>query len=138
MTTAYTGGCRCGAVRYEFSAEPLFPGFCHCRACQKSSGAPVTAAFAIPKDALKMSGEVRYYEDKADSGNTVRTGFCTTCGSRVFGGSSGMPDLAVIYATSLDDPTAFRPGMRHYTWAWDDPMPAVMGVFVRLRKALVG
>lgn len=38
----------------------------------------------------------------------------------------------------LDYLAAFRPGVRHYTWAWDDPKPAVMGILVRLRKALLG
>jgi hypothetical protein len=129
MTETITGGCRCGAVRYEYQAEPMFPGFCHCRACQKTSGAPHTAAFAIPRESLRATGKLTRYEDKADSGGTVRTEFCPTCGSRVLGGSSNMPDLAVIFATSLDDPSGFKPGMHVFTdsaqpWdSFDDGLP---------------
>lgn len=134
MTKTTHGSCRCGALRYEFQAEAMFPGFCHCRACQKTSGAPHVAAFAIPEDTLRVTGKVTQYEDKADSGNTVRTGFCPTCGSRVFGGSSSMPGLAVIFATSLDDPSGFRPGMHVYAASaqpWDpihDDLPAFPGM----------
>lgn len=39
----YEGGCRCGAIRYRITGEPLSAGFCHCRMCQRAAGAPVVA-----------------------------------------------------------------------------------------------
>ena len=38
MTKTYTGGCACGAIRYETSSEPIFENHCQCRDCQKRSG----------------------------------------------------------------------------------------------------
>jgi hypothetical protein len=44
MSTTVTGGCACGAVRYEYSADPVFMGNCHCRDCQRTTGSAYVAA----------------------------------------------------------------------------------------------
>jgi len=122
MATNYAGGCACGAVRYECSADAIFMGNCHCRDCQKASGGAYEPAIGLPAAALKITGNVKYYDVKADSGNTVSRGFCPECGARMFGKSDGMPELAIVMAGSLDDPKAFEPGMDIYTasaQAWD-------------------
>ncbi len=62
MSTSLTGGCQCGAVRYECSAEPLFTGNCHCRDCQKATGGAYVPAFAVPVQSVKITGDVKYYE----------------------------------------------------------------------------
>lgn len=105
----------CGAVRYECRAAPVVSGFCHCRRCQQLSGTAFAAVMAVPTDALKITGKVTYYESPADSGATVRNGFCPTCGSRLFGKSSNMPALIAIMVGSLDKPQEFRPGMHVFT-----------------------
>ena len=128
MATNYNGGCLCGAVRYECNAEPIFMGNCHCRDCQKASGSAYEAAIGVPAPALKITGNVKYFDSKADSGNMVSRGFCPECGSRLFGKSSGMAQLAIIMAASLDDPKQFQPGMDVYTSSaqpWDHMNPAV-------------
>ena len=48
MSSSLTGGCQCGAVRYECAAEPLFTGNCHCRDCQRSTGSAYVPALAVP------------------------------------------------------------------------------------------
>ncbi len=68
MSTSLTGACQCGAVRYECAAEPLFTGNCHCRDCQRATGGAYVPAFAVPAQALKITGEVKYYESRSDSG----------------------------------------------------------------------
>jgi hypothetical protein len=128
MEKMFTGGCLCGAVRYECSAKPVMTGNCHCRDCQKSSGAPFVTAMAVPASALKISGDVKYYEIKAASGNAFSRGFCPECGARLFAKSSGMPLLALITAASLDDPSQFRPAMDFYISSaqpWDHMDPAL-------------
>jgi hypothetical protein len=128
MEIKFTGGCLCGAVRYECSAKPLMTGNCHCRDCQKSSGAPFVAAMAVPAAALKIHGEVKYYDVQSDRGNQFSRGFCPTCGSRLFAKSSGMPTLALITAATLDDPSVFRPAMDFYVSSaqpWDIMDPAL-------------
>ncbi len=122
MARKFTGGCICGAVRYECSAEPVMTGNCHCRDCQKAGGGPFASALAVPTAAVKVTGEIKYYETKGDSGHMVSRGFCSNCGARLFGKPQAMPDLAVITAGSLDDPSWFRPGMDLYTSSaqpWD-------------------
>jgi hypothetical protein len=128
MEKMFTGGCLCGAVRYECSAKPVMTGNCHCRDCQKSSGASFVTAMAVPASALKISGDVKYYEIKAASGNAFSRGFCPECGARLFAKSSGMPRLALITAASLDDPSQFRPAMDFYISSaqpWDHMDPAL-------------
>ena len=128
MASNYTGGCQCGAVRYECTADAIFMGNCHCRDCQKASGSGYEAAIGVPAPALKITGNVKYHDVKADSGNMVSRGFCPNCGSRLFGKSSGMAQLAVIMAGSLDDPKQFQPGMDVYTSSaqpWDHMNPGL-------------
>src|SRR5215468_3265241 len=105
MPTKFTGGCLCGRVRYECSADPFFMGNCHCRDCQKATGGAYEPDIGLPAAALKVTGAVKYYDKKADSGNTLSRGFCPECGSSLFGRTSAMPDLAMITAGSLDDPS---------------------------------
>ena len=76
MATRFTGGCLCGRVRYECTAEPFFMGNCHCRDCQKASGGAYEPDIGLPAAALNITGAVKYYDTKADSGNTLSRGFC--------------------------------------------------------------
>jgi hypothetical protein len=78
------GGCMCGAVRYECTADPAFMGNCHCRDCQRAAGGAYAPAIGVPRSAVKITGEVKYFESKTDSGNMSRRGFCPNCGSRLF------------------------------------------------------
>jgi len=117
------GGCSCGAIRYECSAEPIVMMNCHCRACQYASGSSHSTGLMIPRAAFKLlQGEPRYYEKKADSGNTLRRAFCPDCGTPLFATSSGNDEILVIRSPSLDDPSVFKPQIDIFTdaaQAWD-------------------
>lgn len=120
------GGCQCRQVRYETNAEPLFSGNCHCRECQKATGGAYVPAFAVPANSLKVTGDVKYYESRADSGNTFSRGFCANCGGRIFGKTSGFPQFVLITAGSLDDPSRFKPAMDFFissAQSWDHMDP---------------
>jgi hypothetical protein len=124
----FRGGCLCGAIRYEITAEPMFGGHCQCRDCQHESGGGHTSFLAFPSDAVKLTGTPRFYESKADSGNTIRRGFCPICGSPVMAATVGLPGVMTISAGSLDDPSAFKPEFVCYTIrgnAWDHVDPAL-------------
>lgn len=128
MATKFTGGCLCGKVRYECTADPIFMGNCHCRDCQIAGGGAYAPEIGIPAPTLKITGEVKYHEIKADSGNALSRGFCPECGARLFGKTSGMPDLAMIAAASLDDPTQYIPQLDIYVSSaqpWDHMNPAL-------------
>jgi hypothetical protein len=61
MTTPLTGGCACGAVRYECATESVMAFNCHCRDCQRATGGAYVPAVVVPRDALRVTGEVRYF-----------------------------------------------------------------------------
>jgi hypothetical protein len=108
MTAPFTGGCMCKAIRYECSVEPIGMGICYCRDCQKATGSAFASALVVPRNRITITGEVKYYGVRGDSGNLVNRGFCPHCGSRLFG-TPANPDLISIQAGSLDDPSWFKP-----------------------------
>lgn len=134
MTDAFSGGCRCGAVRYDCTEPPVTGVRCHCRECQKASGTGHADLMAVHAHGLDVTGEVRYFDHIADSGNTASNGFCATCGSHLFGKTSGMPGLTAIKVGSLDDPSWFEPKMslfaaRAQPWDPVDPnLPSFPGM----------
>ena len=126
--TVLRGGCMCRAIRYEIAAEPMFGGQCQCRDCQHESGGGHASFMAFSSEAVKLEGMPRYYEFTADSGNTIRRGFCPTCGCSVVSATSGLPGVTTVSVGSLDDPSVFKPAFVCYTsrgHAWDLVDPAV-------------
>jgi hypothetical protein len=123
MTTNLTGGCACGAIRYECSTDSPQSFNCHCRDCQRATGSAYASALVVPAAALKItSGTAKFYSVKADSGRTTSRGFCPQCGSPVFGKIAEMPEIAVITAASLDDPSTHKPTADFFTSSaqpWD-------------------
>lgn len=120
------GGCLCGAVRYQVTAQPVMAGFCYCESCRKLSGSGRTFHAAVPEDALHVVGETHGFDWQADSGNTVTSRFCPGCGSPLFARSAGMPGLVTFRVASLDEPGAIAPQMSVYTkrridWEYLDP-----------------
>lgn len=128
MTSNYTGGCACGAIRYQIATEPFMAFHCQCRSCQKATGTGHASAMAFPRAAATVIGEPKFYESPADSGNLSRRGFCPNCGSLVVGGTSGIPEMLAVFAGSLDDPARFVPQAVIYhsrAQAWDTVDPAL-------------
>ncbi|MFI4956546.1 MAG: GFA family protein [Gammaproteobacteria bacterium] len=110
-----TGGCLCGAVRYETSAPPLAMGFCHCRTCQRATGSGYMPWVLMQADHVKVTGDYKEYQSIGESGKPVYRGFCTECGSRVFFRGDVMPGLCTVSAASLDHPSLFKPQMHLWT-----------------------
>ena len=126
----YTGGCLCGALRYEADDEPLFAGHCYCADCQKASGSGFIPFMGFARSALRFSGPTRQFTSKAANGGDAVRNSCPVCGGLVFGGEVGKDDSHTIYAGSLDDPSAFRPTVAIFTrgrpdWATIPPGLAV-------------
>src|SRR5262245_44986798 len=105
----YTGGCLCGALRYEAEGEPTFMGHCYCEDCRKASGSGFIPFMGFPSSALRFSGHSKSITSKAANGGDAVRNFCPVCGGLVFGGAVGKDTLHTIYAGSLDDPSVFRP-----------------------------
>ena len=82
MTTAtnpvLTGGCQCGAIRFALKAPPTKVSICHCRMCQKASGAPFAAFAEIENsDFTWTRGKPAAFR----SSSIAERGFCRDCGT---------------------------------------------------------
>ena len=81
MSKPYTGGCACGATRYEISAEPIAMNDCQCRDCQNTSGTGHGSYLTFPsREAVKLEGEATHWDMVGDSGNLKTRGFCPPAG----------------------------------------------------------
>ena len=110
MSKAYTGGCACGAIRYEISGEPMMMNDCQCRDCQRKSGTGHGSYLTFPsKESVKLNGKAMHWDIVGDSGNVKTRAFCPTCGSPVYLTFAAMPDLFTVHAASLDDPSRYKP-----------------------------
>jgi hypothetical protein len=89
---------------------------CHCRDCQQVSGGPFTPVVYVPARAFRITqGSLRYYATPSVASGHNKRGFCPECGSRISGAES---DRGIgITASSLDDPSWFRPKMN--IWVGD-------------------
>jgi hypothetical protein len=135
MTKRYTGGCACGAIRYETSGEPIFQNHCKCIDCQKRSGTGHGSYMTFGRRAdMAITGEASTWRVAGASGNEKIHAFCPTCGTPVFLTFVAMPELIAVHAASLDDPGDFEPQVVTYTiggHAWDTMDPALQ-VFERM------
>lgn len=121
MKLPFTGGCMCRAIRYKCSAEPIMMVNCHCRDCQQATGTAFAAAMLVLRDAVTITGDVKYYDVTGDSRSIVGRGFCPNCGSRLFS-KPPILEFMGIMAGSLDDPSWFQPEADLYTASaqpWD-------------------
>ena len=129
MAKRYTGGCACGAIRYETDAEPVFQNHCQCRECQRLSGTGHGSYLTFASRAeMAITGKAKIWRVKGDSGNEKAHAFCPTCGAPVFLTFAAMPDLIAVHAASLEDPGLFEPQAVTYAvrgLAWDtmDALP---------------
>lgn len=110
-TQGFSGGCLCGAVRYESAAPPQFVGQCHCEDCRKTSGTDHATNLMVPEDDFTLTGTVKVYARPADSGNVVSRGFCPECGTPLTLTNSATPGKIFVRASSLDDLEIAKPHM---------------------------
>ena len=120
MNDHFTGGCACGAVRYEISSDPIFTNDCQCRDCQRRSGTRHGSYLTFPhRTDVKLTGQAKLFDVIGDSGNVKTHAFCATCGSPVYLTFAANPVLFTVHAASLDDPSRYKPqavtyGIRGY------------------------
>ena len=106
--TRLTGGCQCGAVRYELMEPPVRACICHCRMCQKASGQPFMAFATVKRQDLNWTrGAPAVYR----SSTLAQRGFCKDCGTPLAFKFEG--DEISITTGSLDDPAAAPPTVQY-------------------------
>jgi hypothetical protein len=99
-----TGGCQCGAVRYEARGEPHHHALCHCADCRASAGAPAVAWIAFAEGEVSVTrGELATYEGK----NGARRQFCPKCGTGLlYTNAEMLPGIVDVQSATLDEPEA--------------------------------
>jgi hypothetical protein len=108
---AREGGCLCGAVRYRISAEPRDAGYCHCRMCQRSTGAPVVSWLTVASQGFAWTlGAPAVYRSSPKAERL----FCAVCGTQLVFREPAVPDYLDVTVASLDDPAPIRPD--HHIW----------------------
>jgi hypothetical protein len=115
-TLPLTGGCSCGAIRYQIASFPLLLYTCNCTDCQTASG----SAFALnlpvsTRDFHLLKGALKGWHHASPSGADVTSWFCSDCGARIYGSRQSRPESINIRAGTLDDTTWLTPVAHMFT-----------------------
>src|SRR5262249_10690928 len=97
-----TGGCQCGAVRYQLLRPPEHACICHCRMCQRASGQPFMAFASVRREDLRWT---RGRPSTFVSSNIAERNFCSACGTPLTWHRAESGSIAVTIG-SLDSPQA--------------------------------
>jgi hypothetical protein len=120
-----TGGCGCGAVRFEVTAPLLCATYCHCKRCQRRTGAAASAQAVVAPGTLRLlSGEDRLRAWRPAEGGFEKW-FCGDCGSALFSKAPDAEDFATIRLGAFDGDPGVRPELRQfvdYAAVWE-PIP---------------
>ena len=127
MQQKLTGGCLCGAVRYEYDGEVGAAGYCHCADCRRVSGSAFGISVRVETAGFRLTqGTPKAFTKPGDSGRLVTRYFCSDCGSPLFTAPPLHPTVYFIKAGSLDDASVVKPNRQAWTrsrvdWAEIDP-----------------
>ena len=116
MKLPQTGGCQCGALRYEITEAPRLVYTCHRTDCQRLTSSAFSIAIVVAAEAFHLtSGEPRPLQKIADSGRVTTRWVCPQCGSWLCG--VPMPGLSAlrVRAGTLDDISWLRPTAHFWT-----------------------
>jgi len=120
---ASTGGCACGAVRYEVKGDPLRLSVCHCKDCQRRTGSVFVIGCVFPREAVAITdGETRTFERISNAGNWVRFQFCPNCGTSVTWEFQVLPTAMGVAGGTFDDTSWLDPRLHVWTKSAHDWM----------------
>jgi hypothetical protein len=116
METTATGGCLCGAIRYEYRGEVGSAGYCHCADCRRVSGSAFGVSVRVKAAGFRIiRGTPKGFTKTGDSGRPVTRFFCPDCGCPLYTEPPLHPDTVFLKAGSLDDPTLVKPDRQAWT-----------------------
>ena len=111
-----TGGCQCGAVRYEITGAPLELYVCHCVDCRKQSASAFGMSMMVSVEDFRLTqGEVKRWTRPTDSGNRLNCYFCGNCGSRLWHQGDTNTTSVTVKPGSLDVPIDFSNAVHIWT-----------------------
>ena len=105
--TGYSGGCLCGQVRWRASAAPANVRVCHCRNCQRATGAPFFARAVFLARDIERSGETTRWPTSP----RIDRLSCARCGTAMFAEPKDPPARLGVSLATLDEPNALTPQM---------------------------
>ena len=115
MTSAITGGCLCGEVRFEYSGQLGAAGLCHCADCRRCTGSAFNISVPMEVRGFRViKGSAKGFTKTADSGHLLTRHFCPACGSPLYTSSPRHPDLVYAKAGALDEPAGIT--LAHQSW----------------------
>jgi hypothetical protein len=116
-STPFEGGCTCRLVRYRMTSKPLFVHCCHCRWCQRESGASFALNAMIEMDRVTVLGEAPELVDTpSDSGKGQSIARCPHCRVAVWSHYAGAgPAVAFVRVGTLDEPDHLPPDIHIFT-----------------------
>lgn len=109
-----TGGCQCGAVRYQLNAPPLVFYICHCTECQKQSSSAFGQSMRVYAKDLAVIGTLAK-RARQSAGGGVEGEFCPSCGTRLFHRRAKYSETLNIKAGTLNDTTWLHPAGHIWT-----------------------
>jgi len=135
------GGCTCRAVRYRMTSEPLFVHCCHCRWCQRETGASFALNALIEADRVRvLRGTPEIVKTPSASGKGQKIARCPRCRVAVWSNYPGAGDaVRFVRVGTLDDPDRLPPDIHIFTsskqpWVLLPPgMPAVAEYYERAK-----
>ena len=124
LVAPLTGGCGCGAVRFEVTAPPLVASYCHCTRCQRRTGGGSSLQLRVAPGAFRIvDGQDRIGRWLPPGG--FAKCFCISCGSALFSQSPVDPTIVSVRFGAFDGDPGIRPSYRQfvaYAPPWD-PVP---------------
>jgi len=109
-----TGGCQCGAVRYEIAEDPFAIYVCHCRECRKQSASAFGISLQVRRAGFRVTrGAPKTWSRAIDS--TLDCRFCEDCGSRLWDEMAGDVSTVTVKGGSVDDPVDMRLAIHIWT-----------------------
>jgi hypothetical protein len=113
----YDGGCTCRHVRYRMTTKPLFVHCCHCRWCQRETGAAFALNAMIEAERVELlQGEVQVVDTPSNSGKGQKISRCPGCHVAVWSHYAGAGDaVRFVRVGTLDDPDRLPPDVHIFT-----------------------
>ena len=120
-----TGGCLCGAVRFEIDTPLVGAGYCHCTRCQRRTGTAAAASARVTPGSLRFTqGEelIRSWQPPDDGWAKA---FCSACGSALYSQDPHDPEAIGVRMGAFDGDPGIRPSSRAHvaTAAVWEPIP---------------